>query len=52
MKKLMMFLIMIITLTNISYAAFPVLSENVIDIDTIISDTNGIVKKETIEDIL
>ena len=46
MKKLMMFLITMITLTNISYAAFPVISENVIDIDTIILDTNEIVKKK------
>ena len=52
MKKLMMLLITIMTLTNVSYDAFPVLSENVIDIDTIIQNTNETVKKETTEDIL
>ena len=40
-----MLLVTIIILTNVSYTAFPVFSENVIDIDTIIQDTNETVKK-------
>ena len=38
---------MIITLTNVSYASFPVTMEYVISIDTIKPDTNKIVIKET-----
>jgi|AOAMet1_04_M0_20_1038515.scaffolds.fasta_scaffold27076_1 hypothetical protein len=47
MKKLIFLLIMIITLTNVSYASFPVTMEYVISIDTIKPDTNKIVIKET-----
>ena len=50
MKKLILFLITITTLTNISYASFPVLEDFIISIDTIIPDTNNIIKKETIEE--
>ena len=46
MKKLIFVLIMIITLTNVSFASFPVTMEYVISIDTI-PDTNKIVIKET-----
>ena len=38
---------MIITLTNVSFASFPVTMEYVISIDTIKPDTNKIVIKET-----
>tara|TARA_Y100000385_G_scaffold173728_1_gene179754 strand:- start:770 stop:1132 length:363 start_codon:yes stop_codon:yes gene_type:complete len=41
---------MIITLTNVSFASFPVTLENVISIDTIKADTNKIVVKETTAD--
>ena len=47
MKKLIFVLIMIITLTNVSFASFPVTMEYVISIDTIKPDTNKIVIKET-----
>ena len=47
MKKLILLLITLITLTNVSYASFPVTMEIVISIDTIIPDTNKIVIKET-----
>ena len=47
MKKLILLLITLITLTNLSYASFPVTMEPVISIDTIIPDTNKIVIKET-----
>ena len=47
MKKLIFLLIMIITLTNVSFASFPVTMEYVISIDTIKPDTNKIVIKET-----
>ena len=47
MKKLILLLITLITLTNVSYASFPVTMEFVISIDTIIPDTNKIVIKET-----
>ena len=47
MKKLILLLITLITLTNLSYASFPVTMEAVISIDTIIPDTNKIVIKET-----
>ena len=50
MKKLILFLIMITTLANVSYASFPVLANTIIFIDTIIPDTNKIVKKETTEE--
>ena len=47
MKKIILFLITITTLTNVSYASFPVTMEYVISIDTIKPDTNKIVIKET-----
>ena len=47
MKKLIFLLIMIITLTNVSFASFPVTMEYVISIDTIVPDTNKILVKET-----
>ena len=47
MKKLIFLLITLITLTNVSYASFPVTMEYVISIDTIKPDTNKIVIKET-----
>ena len=47
MKKLIFLLIIIITLTNVSFASFPVTMEYVISIDTIKPDTNKIVIKET-----
>ena len=47
MKKLILLLITLITLTNVSYASFSVTMEFVISIDTIIPDTNKIVIKET-----
>ena len=50
MKNILFLLITIITLTNVSYASFPVLGETIISIDTIIPDTNKIVKKETTEE--
>jgi len=49
-KKLLLLLIMLITFTNVGYASFPVLGETIISIDTIIPDTNKIVKKETTEE--
>ena len=49
-KKLLLLLIMLITLANVSYASFPVLGETIISIDTIIPDTNKVVKKETTEE--
>ena len=50
MKKLLLLLITLITLANVSYASFPVLGETIISIDTIIPDTNKVVKKETTEE--
>ena len=50
MKKLILLLITITTFVNVSYASFPVLGEIIISIDTIIPDTNKIVKKETKEE--
>ena len=50
MKKLIFLLIMIITLTNVSFASFPVTMEYVISIDTIKPDTNKIVIKETTDE--
>ena len=47
MKKLIFLFITLITLTNVSYASFPVTMEPVISIDTIKPDTNKIVIKET-----
>ena len=47
MKKLILLLITLITLTNVSYASFPITMDLVISIDTIIPDTNKIVIKET-----
>ena len=42
MKKLIFLLITLITLTNVSYASFPVTTEPVISIDTIIPDSTKI----------
>ena len=42
MKKLIFLLITLITLTNVSYASFPVIMEPVISIDTIIPDSTKI----------
>ena len=47
MKKLILLLITLITLTNVIYASFPVTMDLVISSDTIIPDTNKIVIKET-----
>jgi hypothetical protein len=47
MKKLILLLITLITLTNVSYASFPITMDLVISIDTIIPDTNKVVIKET-----
>ena len=47
MKKIILLLITLTTLTNVSYASFPILVQPVISIDTIIPDTNRIVIKET-----
>ena len=47
MKKLIFLLITLITLTNVSYASFPLTMDLVISIDTIKPDTNKIVIKET-----
>ena len=47
MKKIILLLITLTTLTNISYAAFPIPVQPVISIDTIIPDTNKILVKET-----
>ena len=49
-KKLLLLVITLITFTNIGYASFPVLGENIISIDNIIPDTNKSVKKETTEE--
>ena len=49
-KKLLLLFITLITFTNIGYASFPVLGETIISIDTIIPDTNKVVKKETTEE--
>ena len=49
-KKLLLLLITLITFTNVGYASFPVLGETIISIDTIIPDTNKVVKKETTEE--
>jgi len=50
MKKLILFLIMITTLANVSYASFPVHGEILNSIDTLKADTNKVVKKETTEE--
>jgi len=42
MKKLIFLLITLITLTNVSYASFPVTMEPVISIDTIIPDSTKV----------
>ena len=42
MKKLIFLLITLITLTNVSYASFPVTMEPIISIDTIIPDSTKI----------
>ena len=47
MKKIILLLITLTTLTNVSYASFPIPFQPVISIDTIIIDTNKIVVKET-----
>ena len=47
MKKIILLLITLTTLTNVSYASFPIPVQPVISIDTIIPDTNKIVVKET-----
>ena len=47
MKKLIFLLIMIITLTNVSFASFPVTKDICNIYDTIKPDTNKIVIKET-----
>ena len=49
-KKLLLLFITLITFTNIGYASFPVIGETIISIDTIIPDTNKVVKKETTEE--
>ena len=49
-KTLLLLFVTLITFTNIGYASFPVLGENIISIDTIIPDTNKSVKKETTEE--
>lgn len=46
MKKLILLLIILTTLTNVSYASFPIPAQPVISIDTIITDTNKIVVRE------
>ncbi len=47
MKKLLLLFIALTTLTNVSYASFPIPIQPLITIDTIIPDTNKIVIKET-----
>ena len=47
MKKIILLLITLTTLTNVSYASFPIPVQPVISIDTIIPDTNKILVKET-----
>ena len=49
-KKLLFLFISLIIFTNVSYASFPVHGETIIFIDTIIPDTNKVVKKETTEE--
>ena len=49
-KKLLLLFITLITFTNVGYASFPVLGETIIFIDTIIPDTNKVIKKETMEE--
>jgi len=49
-KTLLLLFVTLITFTNIGYASFPVLGENIISIDNIIPDTNKSVKKETTEE--
>ena len=46
MKRIILLLITLTTLTNVSYASFPIPVQPVISIDTIIPDTNKIVVKE------
>ena len=46
MKKIILLLITLTTLTNVSYASFPIPVQTVMSIDTIIPDTNKIVVKE------
>ena len=49
-KKLLFIFISLIIFTNVSYASLPVHGETIIFIDTIIPDTNKVVKKETTEE--
>ena len=46
MKELILIFFTLTTLTNVSYASFPIPVQPVISIDTIIPDTNKIVVKE------
>ena len=50
MKRIILLLITLTTLTNVSFASFPVTMKPVLSIDTIIPDTNKIVIKETTAD--
>jgi len=50
MKKLLLLLITLFTLTNVSYASFPIHGDILISIDTLKPDTNKVVKKETTEE--
>ncbi len=50
MIRLILFTITLITLTNVSYASFPVHEEILISIDTLKPNTNKIIKKETTEE--
>ena len=47
MNKIILLLITLTTLTNVSYASFPIPVQPVISIDDIIPDTNKIEVKET-----
>ena len=49
-KKLLFFFITLITFINVGYASFPVHGEILNSIDTLKSDTNKVVKKETTEE--
>tara|TARA_B100000902_G_C26850372_1_gene687900 strand:+ start:92 stop:568 length:477 start_codon:yes stop_codon:yes gene_type:complete len=50
MKKIILLLIILTTLTNISYASFPIPVQPLISVDTIIPDANKVVKQETTEE--
>ena len=50
MKKILLISLILSTVVNVSHASFPVLEDFIVSIDTIILDTNNIIKKETIED--